>query len=641
MLSAKIPEAQHPPQNADSLLNKAKNLYGHDPQMGISLAKAAYAAYLKAGMKLDAIKSLKLITYYYYGIEDFNNARYFSSLGLKSATKNEIDSLTGDFLSITGSIDQVENNYGSAISNYKEAIAYYNKLGLTKRIGNTYINIGVCNRRLSHFETANFYYFKSADIFLKLNDTSDLADTYNSMGLSFLSLKNYSKSLEYHKKALVLRTTINNKPLVAQSLNNIGLLFKEIHQPDSSILYLSKSIAIYQKERDSSLLVLPLQNIGSSWKMKGDLKKAQSYVNRSLKIAANYGMKEDLARGELDLAEIDIAQKKYAAAQAAIDITKNTAQTLKLPELLMNAYADEFTLYTQKGDYKNALFYENKKTIIKDSLFTLANNKAINELEIKYNTSQKEKDIAALHLQNALEKKVVGQQKVSIIALAVGAVLLCLLLIITYNNFRIKNKANLRIQTLMQDLHHRVKNNLQVLSGLFTMQIESLGDESAKNALRENEARLNAMNLIHSKLYLDHSTTQIEMNEYLTNLIHHIKDAFGADHKTNISLRLAVEPIMLDADKAVAIGLIINELTINCFKYAFEKSGEIYLGLSLEGKSRLILQLNDNGKGIPAVSKEGKPSFGLKLVNLMSRQLGATMVTENNNGTAYRFDINI
>jgi two-component sensor histidine kinase len=150
------------------------------------------------------------------------------------------------------------------------------------------------------------------------------------------------------------------------------------------------------------------------------------------------------------------------------------------------------------------------------------------------------------------------------------------------------------------------------------------------------------MNLIHNKLYLDHSTTQIEMQEYLTKLLHHIKDAFGGEKERNISLRIDVWPVMLDADKAVAIGLIVNELATNAFKYAFDGGGgEIYLCLKQESKSKLLFSLRDNGKGISDVHKKNGASFGIKLVNLMARQLNSTLIVKNDKGAFYQMEIGI
>jgi len=346
-----------------------------------------------------------------------------------------------------------------------------------------------------------------------------------------------------------------------------------------------------------------------------------------------------MAQDNLALARLYILENKFKLALAAINTTEQTAIQLKITGLLMETYDVKYELFVRENDYKQALFFHNKRDKIKDSLFTVAKNRAINELEIKYQTKEKEKDIATLNVQNMLEQKAVKQQKLLIIVLIIAAVLLLLLFIIAYNSFRLKHRKNIRIQTLMKDLHHRVKNNLQILSGLFLMQMESLNDEAARNTLRENEARLTAMNLIHNKLYLDNTTTQIEMQEYLTKLLHHVKDSFGGNN--HITLRMELDHILLDADKAVAIGLIVNELATNAFKHAFSgvTGGEIYLALKQQDRSRLLFTLSDTGKGIPAVHKENSQSFGLKLVNLLTRQLSSTLHIKSDKGVSYQMEI--
>ncbi len=640
--SLELGYAQNKSPNVDSLLKEAEKSYGHDVKRTIYSAQLAYTYSLKEDNILIELKSLKLIAISYAAGGDFKNAYLFAAKGLKFAQKNKIDSLIGIFWETNGYIDYVRDDYDAAVINYKNAIKFYKKDKLEKKIGNTYLDLGILEQKRSKFETANDYYFKSADKFLKIKDTSDLAGTYNSIALCYVSLKNYQKALQYNKKALTIRKNLNDNALVAQTLNNIGFAFKEQNQPDSSIFYLSECLMMRSHVKDSSILVLTLQNLGSCWKIKGNFQKAESYILRSLTIATNYGMKEELAKGNLDLAELYTAQKRYKEALTAVKITENTAKALKLPELLMNAYAAEFNLYRQQGDYKDALVYDTKRDAIKDTLLTIAKDKAINELEIKYQTNLKEKDIIALNLQNKLQSKTVGEQRASIIALIIAAILLLALFAITYNNFRIKNIANARIQLLMKDLHHRVKNNLQILSSLFTMQIDSLNDENTKNALRENESRLASMNLIHSKLYMDNTTTEIEMQEYLTKLLHHIKGSFGGDRDRNITLNVDIEPLKIEADKAVAVGLIVNELTTNSFKYAFDDTGgEIFLSLKQPSKSKLLLTIGDNGKGMPDAYEKKSSSFGLKLVKLMARQLSSELKVKNDNGTVYKMEIGV
>jgi two-component sensor histidine kinase len=627
-------------QSSDSLLKKAYS--STEPSIGLKLAKQALFEAKRINNKTVIIKSLNLIAEFYWNSRNYDSTKNYARNALLEADRYHIDSLKGDSWLYLGMVSYEAGNFKKSIEEYKRASSAYKQANQLPSLATSYLNIGVSERKLSKYAEAVSYYLLSAGIFEALKNNEYLSSTLNSIALCFVELNNYPKALEYNKKSLVIRQKLNDRQAIAQSLNNIGFTFKRYKQPDSAIYYLNKSLAMYKPEKDSSEIVLTLQNLGSSWKMKGDLKKAENYVKRSLHIAANYGMTEEIARGNADLAEIYTQQKKYGQALTAINITNSTAQKLKLPELLMDAYTIKYNLYSRAGDFKNALLYLNKRGDLKDSLFSVAKNRTIDELEIKYQTDQKIKDIAALHLQNSLGQKIVKQQKLSIIVLVIAAVLLLLLFAIAYNSFRIKNKANQRIQTLMRDLHHRVKNNLQILSGLFSMQIENLSDENTKIALRENEARLTSMNLIHNKLYLDNTTTKIEMNDYLTKLLNHIKDSFGVYKQREVSLRIDVGNIMLEADKAVAIGLIANELTTNAFKYAFtEAGGEIHLGLKLIEKSKLLLTLWDNGVGLKEENKDKAPSFGLRLVNLMARQLNSTLIIKSNPGVFYQMEINI
>jgi two-component sensor histidine kinase len=210
------------------------------------------------------------------------------------------------------------------------------------------------------------------------------------------------------------------------------------------------------------------------------------------------------------------------------------------------------------------------------------------------------------------------------------------LFIIAYNSFRIKNKSNQRIQTLNLESNHRISNNLQLLSSIFTLQLSDSKNDSVRKTLIENDTRLTCMQLIHNKLYQDNTTTRIEMQEYLTNLLFHIRDAFGDN---DINLRIEVNKMMVEADKAISIGLIVNELTTNAIKYAFgENGGEIYLALKRD-KQKLLLILSDNGKGLKGGTTIEAKSFGLKLVNILTRQLNATLVVNHDYGLKYIIEI--
>jgi two-component sensor histidine kinase len=627
--------------NPDTLLKKAYK--AANPETGIKLAKLALHKANAVNNRPVIIKCLSLESEYFWDLRKYDSAKIYAQNALTQAENYHLDSLKSDCWLSLGMISYRDDDFKQSIISYQKAAIEYKKAGKLAGLGTAYLNIGISEQQLAQYKEAIRYYILSSQIFESLKNEQYLASTFNAIADCFNELKNYPKTLEYNKKALLLRQKLKDEEGIAQSLNNIGFLFSKLRKADSAIYYLSGSLAITKNDKDSSGLVLTLQNIGSAYKIKNEFKKAEKYSLRAQNIASNYRMLKELAGGNADLAEIYIGQKDYAKALQHVNTAIDTAKKLNFTELLLKAYTIKYTIYKQTGDYKNAVIYGDKKSELNDSLFTITANKAITDAETKYRTTQTIKDRDAYKVQSDLRQKIVSEQMKYIFVLSIAAVLLAVLFVIAYNNFRKKNKANQRIQTLMKDLHHRVKNNLQILSGLFTMQIDNLSDESTKAALRENEARLTSMNLIHNKLYLDNTTTKIEMNDYLTKLLNHIKDSFGGYKQNEINLRIEVSNIMLEADKAVAIGLIANELTTNAFKYAFngQVQGEIHLALQLVEKSKILLTLGDNGVGLKAENKDKAPSFGLKLVNLMARQLNSTLVVNNNNGVFYQMEISI
>lgn len=628
-------------QSADSLIKQANQ--SQDPSLSLKLAKAALKIAINQSNKAAVIKSFNLISESQWSLRRYDSAKIYANKALVDAQRFQIDSLEGDAWLNLGMASYKTDDMSRSISDYQMAIDAYIKANNRSGLATAYLNIGISKQQISDYAAAIGYFLKSASVFEALHDDESLSYAYNSIAICFNYQRDLKKTLEYHKKALAIRLHYGNDKLISQSLNNIGFTFKVHNLPDSAIYYLSRSLDITRHTKDSSEMVLTMQNLGSVYTSKGNFNKAKLYILESLKIAERFGMTEEFARGNFDLAEIHLRQKNLSEGLMVINSVIKIAQRKKLLDLLVDAYGVKYEIYNEKGDYKNALLYLNKKANLKDSLFNSQKHRIVEELDAKYQTKQRVKDIENLSLQNTLQNKVVKQQRTSITILIISAALLIVLFAITYINFRAKQKANLRIQTLMRDLHHRVKNNLQILSGLFTMQIENLNDETTKNALRENEARLTSMNLIHNKLYLNNTTTKIEMSDYLTNLLTHIRDSFGSQKQNMIDLRIEVSNVMLEADKAVAIGLIANELATNAFKYAFnDQGGEIYLALKFVEKSKLLLTLCDNGIGIDDEKNKNKPpSFGLRLVNLMARQLNSTLVVTHNPGVSYQMEISV
>ena len=194
-------------------------------------------------------------------------------------------------------------------------------------------------------------------------------------------------------------------------------------------------------------------------------------------------------------------------------------------------------------------------------------------------------------------------------------------------------------EILLKEIHHRVKNNLQVISSLLTLQSNRLRDPLAVEAFRESQSRIRAMALIHEKLYQSGDLAHIDFGDYMRQLTGDLLQAYSLQ-STKAVLRLEVAKVFLGVDRAVPGGLIVNELVTNALKYAFpgERSGEIAVTLRKEESGNTVfLEVQDNGVGLPAGFDVHKTeTLGLYLVRQLTRQLEGSLEIEQRSGVMFR-----
>ena len=189
---------------------------------------------------------------------------------------------------------------------------------------------------------------------------------------------------------------------------------------------------------------------------------------------------------------------------------------------------------------------------------------------------------------------------------------------------------------LMKEIHHRVKNNLQVISGLLELQSKGLNDETAKDALREGRNRVRSIALIHQNLYQFESLSTIELKRFVNDLCRQVESVFQKQNR--VAINITVPDLHLDIDSAVPLGLIMNELLSNSFKYAFNDvaAGEINLDIRSVTEGKYQLLYSDNGPGLPVDFDVAKAStLGIQLINDLSRQIGGNVKYENKNGASF------
>lgn len=306
------------------------------------------------------------------------------------------------------------------------------------------------------------------------------------------------------------------------------------------------------------------------------------------------------------------------------------------------------------GDYKDAFFYEKRKSAITDSLLNRKSIEAFKEAELQ-------RDFDDLRFQDSLsalaatqKRELVFQQELSnerqnsLIIWGI-VILLAIVTVFIYVSLR-RNKAvnksleekNLIIekslqekQLLLKEIHHRVKNNFQIVSSLIELQSKGIEDEQYQIKAKEGQNRLQSMALIHQKLYQNDDLT-VDLEDYLKKLVGNITESYQlSEVETTLAIK---DSFSVDIDTAIPLGLILNELITNAFKYAFDDSKINSLKVELlAGVEFHELTVTDNGEGLPALLDIEKiNSLGLKLVKRLVRQLHGRLDYQTDNGAVFK-----
>jgi two-component sensor histidine kinase len=268
----------------------------------------------------------------------------------------------------------------------------------------------------------------------------------------------------------------------------------------------------------------------------------------------------------------------------------------------------------------------------------------LSEMAAKYETEKKEAENKQLVIANTQQSRLNW-------ILATGSGLLLIMVIALLYFYRDKRKANVKLEqqkrqiqsnlqekeALLREIHHRVKNNLQVISSLLNMQSYYLDDPRMINAIAEGQNRVKAMALIHQKLYQTDHLSEIDFQEYTEQLINHLATAMGHQYG-KVHSTVNGSSLKLDIDTAIPLGLILNELITNAYKYAFsaDKEGSFNVHLTRDEAAYYHLRISDSGQGLPAdFNEEDLNSLGLKLVRMLTEQLDGSLTISNEPGASF------
>jgi len=300
------------------------------------------------------------------------------------------------------------------------------------------------------------------------------------------------------------------------------------------------------------------------------------------------------------------------------------------------------------NNYKKRLACLKKYSSVKDSSYIRERfYEREGYLILKKNNEIRNKE---LRLENEIKIKALKAEKANTLklGLALFSALFFFILVVLFKRYRDKQKTftaikekNAENALLMKEIHHRVKNNLQIISGLLDAKISTnTHNEPIKVALQESQNKIQSMAIIHQNLYKGNQFTEVAINTYIDELIAQIKSSFNTAHKP-IVFQLDIAPNEIPMGLAVPLGLILNELITNAYKYAFTEQAkkENIIKISfhqLENTTKYRLIVKDNGKGLPDdFNVDELSSFGLQLVYGLTAQLHGEVITTQDNGATF------
>ncbi|MEI6410399.1 MAG: histidine kinase dimerization/phosphoacceptor domain -containing protein [Bacteroidota bacterium] len=396
-----------------------------------------------------------------------------------------------------------------------------------------------------------------------------------------------------------------------------GILQIKYAAYDSAILYFKRSTAFYTSVRDTMGAANASAKIGNVLEQQGKYQEAQPYYLKFYEVANASGDSARMLTANIYLTGNYHYLKQTQKALFHNEIVKSLSKKLNGNYEYAQALRYDALIYEQMGRYKEAYYrLFNYLHFNEDTLMSAQNLKQAEEMRSKYEAEKKETLIA-------LQESQLGRERLRFWAVLGGLALAIFaggFLSMLAQRLRKRNEEK---EFLIKEIHHRVKNNLQILSSLLHLQSRQITDDAALDAVREGQHRVDAMGLIHQKLYMGDNMAKVEMKDYLEQFGQNMLDSFGIEDE-RIKLVYDLEPMYLDVDTAIPLGLIINELVTNSFKYAFpdNKSGAITIALWKDDKNRLCLQVSDNGVGQHGAIQDPKgTSFGTNLVQMLSKKL--------------------
>lgn len=542
--------------------------------------------------------------------------------------------------------------YDSCNYHLDKAIEFYTEVGDIDKLGVLKLRKSGIQYTLGNYEQAIEYAFKATELFKKANNEDQLSVAFLQLGNIFYFLEDYNEAKKYYQLSAKAFKQTGNLTDYYQAYSNIGLILVKQGKFRESIPIQLEAVKEFKKNKQELELGNAYWFLSSAY-LNLDLLDSAEYYNE-LSIQSSQKTDYTIGLGQCLLTKARIAYQKgnFQEAKKYGLLAYKTAGSIKHYESLKLITEWLAEIFEQLGDINSSYKYLKENIILKDSLdidpnflknYAILHQFKIEEAQFNLMLSgEREK------MQSELNKKQQRQLFIAILIAIASVISLFFTIIMLIRNKKLTKEIEVKKthikeelvvkESLLSEIHHRVKNNLQVISSMLSLQTQYIEDEDLQKIISDCQGRINSMSLIHESLYKKIDSKEALFSTYIRNLIPKLIDTYHID-ESKVKLIMDLEPIQLSLDESIPSGLIINEIVSNSLKHAFPegKNGTISIGLKRNGQI-IELQIADNGVGLKDHLNFEKPeSFGFLLIETLANQLEAEVTVNSTDKMEYLF----
>ncbi|MDF2193533.1 histidine kinase dimerization/phosphoacceptor domain -containing protein [Paraflavitalea sp. CAU 1676] len=500
------------------------------------------------------------------------------------------------------------------------------------------------------YDKALQYALKTEKMMHTTGDTTFAGTFYNRISQIYYYLGKLPESIEWQKKCLTNSIWTQNLAPVFSTIVGISNLHIKQGKPREALQFILDQTAHNKPVLTNDRRAIQ-KAMGDCYNLLKEYDKAEKCFAEAIRLGkeqrSNFSI-FDKGADYYSMGQFYLRKGNYEQSRPFLDTALKVYAEGGVLQLLRNVHASLFQLDSATGNYLSAINHLQLSNRVNDSLFSIARNKQIEELTVAYQTEQKDQNIKVLEGKEKLAKAQLQYAENTRNWVVVGAVMLLVIAGLLYRQTRQRKKHNSLIagkneqlqrlvtekEWLLKEVHHRVKNNLQIVMSLLNSQTAYIDNEPALRVIHDSQHRVHAMSLIHQKLYNTDDISSIDISSYIRELTLYLGDSYNTGQR--IRFEFDIVPLDMDVSQAVPLGLILNEAITNSIKYAFpnDRQGVIAITLVKTAPQNYLLTIADNGIGMPGGQSGRRPgSLGMSLMEGLSEDLDGSFSIDNNGGT--------